>query len=1013
MTSGTSRCWNVHGITVVRWLVGALCLGCGPAPFTVEMPLHLEDHLAAATITGSELPANPPQTVEWRFDQPQPEWKALLPYLDWPPTLIEHTADALRVTLPEGRRDGNGSLHGGIYIDLPDWRPGEWAHVLVRARTTGSVHSMLLGLNPREQPVPSNATQATFQLNGGITPIVRDGSVQTYLIRPNWGSAGARGGPWRRVGLGFFAPKPDSIDILSVSVVPSAAEYAGVAHGVRPITWTFETEEQAWRPVTTTVGSWSAAPEIRWEQGVLRVGVGPRNHIAAPDATAAYLYAPVQDLDRADWGALVVRARAEGSLRTLRVFLNVRDNAPPTDPLRLRADSVQRGEPWWPYAVFLGVSESVRLVADGSVQTYRIPLTLNAPHPHAVPWQGAIREIGLNVSNDGEDETEGRMEILSVSLVPKGAEYAGAAHGARSVLIGDRIRRTLYTHAPARVSYRVRVPEGGRLDAGLGVLKDDSPVTFRVTVGSGEREVVLFEERYADPERWAQRSVDLSAFARQSVTLSLDAQAEQPGTVAFWGAPTVSGARTSDKPNVIFYVIDGGAADQMSLYGYNRPTTPNLERLAADGAVFEHAYSNSSWSKPSTTGFMTSLHSSVLGNVGGRFEPLPPEARTMAERFHEAGYQTAVFTSNPWAGSASSLERGVDMFRDRGVDPPSGSSVELHRDFRDWRAASPGEPYWVHFQTTDVHNDHVPLAPFAGLFAPPGAVDRIERWNTVLDDWRRRNTARITADPGEREERWAETGIDRIHYWNAWRSIYDETLAHQDYQLGRFVERLKETGEWDHTLLVIAADHSIWAGSDEFLVPLQDSPPPAWQEPILRSSISRVPLMFIWPGHIAGGQRFSQPVSMIDILPTVLELAGLPAPEALQGQSLAPLLLSQPEWEPRPVIFEEFEKDPRTGDLRGRLEMIDGRWGASLWIGPPEDSLNHRPTPLLLFDVWNDPLALTLMNEAHPELVQKYTALLEQQWEAHRLLARRFTPGGQVELTPAQLETLRALGYIR
>jgi len=149
------------------------------------------------------------------------------------------------------------------------------------------------------------------------------------------------------------------------------------------------------------------------------------------------------------------------------------------------------------------------------------------------------------------------------------------------------------------------------------------------------------------------------------------------------------------------------------------------------------------------------------------------------------------------------------------------------------------------------------------------------------------------------------------------------------------------------------------------------------------------------------------------VLPTVLALAGLPMPEILQGQSLAPLLLGRPGWSPRPVIFDEFGKDPRTGELRGMIEMIDGRWGASLWIGAPEDTLHHRPTALLLFDVWNDPLALEPVNEERPDLVAKYTRLLEEQWAAHRLLARRFTTGGQMELTPAQLEALRALGYIR
>jgi arylsulfatase A-like enzyme len=484
----------------------------------------------------------------------------------------------------------------------------------------------------------------------------------------------------------------------------------------------------------------------------------------------------------------------------------------------------------------------------------------------------------------------------------------------------------------------------------------------------------------------------------------------------------VSGQRGTAKPNVIFYVIDGGAADQMSVYGYNRRTTPHLERLAAEGALFEHAYSNAAWTKPSTTGFMTSLQSSVLGNVvGGMFEPLPAEARTMAERFHAAGYQTAVFTTNPWTGSLSNLERGVDVLRDQGVPTNAGSSVALHRDFWDWRDDVPGEPYWVHFQTTDVHDPSRPIAPFAGLFASPGEKVQLEEWNSTLSQWRARNAERLQTDPGVERTRWAESGIDRKHYYSVIRSIHDETVASQDYHLGRFVERLKEAGQWDNTLLIIAADHSLNAGATDYLVPLEDPVPPGWlwdarsnqRGPIFRSSVSRVPLIVVWPGRIAGGQRFSHPVSMMDVLPTVLELAGLPMPEILQGQSLAPLVLGRPGWRPRPVIFDEFEKDRRTGELAGRIEMIDGRWGASLWIGPPEDTLNQRPTPLLLFDVRNDPLALRPMNDDHPELVTKYTALLEQQWEAHRLLAQRFSAGSRVELTPEQLETLRTLGYIR
>jgi arylsulfatase A-like enzyme len=160
---------------------------------------------------------------------------------------------------------------------------------------------------------------------------------------------------------------------------------------------------------------------------------------------------------------------------------------------------------------------------------------------------------------------------------------------------------------------------------------------------------------------------------------------------------------------------------------------------------------------------------------------------------------------------------------------------------------------------------------------------------------------------------------------------------------------------------------------------------------------------------------------MLDVLPTVLDLVDLPAPEAMMGQSLGPLIMGEAGWEPRPVILDEFQLDPETKELRGTLEMIDGRWGASLEINPEEppedeseeDALWRRPAPLLVYDLWNDPMCLHSLHEERPDLVEKYTAFLEEQWVAHQALAQRFTAGEPVELSPEQLEMLRTLGYIR
>ena len=166
---------------------------------------------------------------------------------------------------------------------------------------------------------------------------------------------------------------------------------------------------------------------------------------------------------------------------------------------------------------------------------------------------------------------------------------------------------------------------------------------------------------------------------------------------------------------------------------------------------------------------------------------------------------------------------------------------------------------------------------------------------------------------------------------------------------------------------------------------------------------------------------------MIDMLPTILDLVGLPQPELKQGQSLAPLLLGKAGWKSRPVILDEFEEDADTGKLRGAIEVVDGRWGASLAVNHDPDrragltlsimsnrrAERKRPVPLLLYDLWNDPYCLKSLHEERPDLVKKYTEFLEAQFEAHQALAQRFSRGEDSPLTPEQLRTLRSLGYIQ
>jgi len=780
-------------------------------------------------------------------------------------------------------------------------------------------------------------------------------------------------------------------DHLDVAVLEGSELPANPA---MPVEWHFDEPQPDWE-ATPLWNPPFGEPMLEPTSDALRVTLTEETRVPG-GLLRGVIRVEVPDWSRSEWSEVLVRARADSasSVNVLGLGFNLREGR----------GTEAEPRPRFPFQT----GSASPVVRDGTIHTYRLPVATGQA------FQGPWRQLLLVFGSEGEP---GSIEVFSVSVVPTGAVFAEMRHGVRPVPIGQEIRRTLYTHAPGTIAYRLRVPQGGRLDAGLGVVSGRVPVTFRIQVqpGSSATETV-FEETYSEPALWAQRSVDLSSFAGQSVTVSLETASDVPGTVALWGAPTVSGDRSTDKPNVVFYVIDGGGADYMSLYGYNRRTTPNLERLAAEGALFEHAYSNSSWTKPSTASFMTSLHNSVLGNTRDLpVEPLSPQAITMAERFHAAGYQTAVFTANPNAGTVSGLERGADLLRESGFpNADEASSVDLHNAFWRWRDANPGHPYWVHFQTTDVHavsNNRLMRVggltdgPFAGMFVSPADL-------STLRDWQGRLQA---AGGGHmRSEAFERTGIDRIATYTLYQGLYDQQMAHNDYQLGRLIDRLKASGEWQNTLLIVAADHSVQAALADMPLALLEAVPPAVIAPLFANYVSRVPLLFVWPGHISGGRRIDAAVSMIDVLPTLLDLAGLPMPEVMQGQSLAPLLRGEPGWTPRPVILDEFAIDLATGELHGRLDVVDGQWGASMWIGPPRgDPGSRRPWPVRVFDVLADPWALEPINDQRPELVDKYTGFLEEQWAAHQALATRFTQGGETALTPEQLERLRTLGYIR
>jgi choline-sulfatase len=252
-------------------------------------------------------------------------------------------------------------------------------------------------------------------------------------------------------------------------------------------------------------------------------------------------------------------------------------------------------------------------------------------------------------------------------------------------------------------------------------------------------------------------------------------------------------------------------------------------------------------------------------------------------------------------------------------------------------------------------------------------------------------------------------GVDRDAYFDAVRGAFDEAMASTDQQLGRLVDRLKASGEWEDTVLIVTADHGDWPGLGLF-----EATDPEARVAYLNPYLTRVPRVITWPRRIPPGRRLREPVSLIDLLPTILDLTGQPHPAHLQGQSLTPLLFDlkggRKGWQPRPVILDETNVDPKTHKIAGAVEMIDGRWGASLDVSQEKDPASGPP--LLLYDLWTDPYCRRSLHAERPDLVKRYTGELERIFREHRALAKQYPRGGAGALGSEQVEGLKALGYI-
>ncbi len=597
------------------------------------------------------------------------------------------------------------------------------------------------------------------------------------------------------------------------------------------------------------------------------------------------------------------------------------------------------------------------------------------------------------------DVSGARFEIESVRLIFRKEHLASIPAGVGWHGLSEVYRETIVTRAPESATFSLSVPERAFLDLAIGTV-EDGPVTFRVSAN----DEVLIERTVTTPNRWEEVPMALDGLSGQ-VSLELSLHSDKPGAIGFWGAPALRSRASKDESRprgVIVILIDTLRRDHLEAYGYGRETAPHVNRLAAEGTLFRDAIAQGAWTKVS----VPSMLSSTYPTSNGIYEfthKLPASADTIAESFRENGYATWVASANGFSGTSTNLHQGVEVLHENGslVFPegqPRGKSARILADrLLPWLDTHSEIPFFVFFHALDPHSAYEPYRPYDTLWAAPDGKTAHEERVEKVRPFIKSDFMKPMGLPLRSELE--EAGVDPDVFVNHEIDWYDGSIRGADAEVGRVLERLRDLGLEDDTLVVFLSDHG-----EEFL----DHGGHFHEENVYGEMVN-VPLIMRWPARIPAGLVIEQTVQMLDVGPTLLELAGITKPGLMQGESLAALFDDQRRWTPRPAISEWTRRtDQREQDMVDAVSIIDGDYKLVHNIHRPEgfpefELYHHRDDPLDQNDIASD----------HPEIVEQLSQQLQdwQKWAQARALPTNAeaTEG----LDSEELERLRSLGYVQ
>ncbi len=403
-----------------------------------------------------------------------------------------------------------------------------------------------------------------------------------------------------------------------------------------------------------------------------------------------------------------------------------------------------------------------------------------------------------------------------------------------------------------------------------------------------------------------------------------------------------------EQPNVLLVTLDTTRADRLSSYGYPLPLTPNLDRLAKEGARFRSCATPSAFTQASHASLLTGTYPTYHGvRINGQ-AALSSAQHTLAEALAERGYRTGAFVGAFVLDGRWGFNQGFERYDDEfdlaaarqidlaGVQRPADVVIDAALD---WLGRDDERPFfaWVHLY--DAHTPYAPPPPYAARHGGRGLA-----------------------------------------------GLYDGEIAFADAEIGRLLDRLRAAGLDERTVIAVVGDHGEALGAHGELT----------HGYFLYQDTLAVPLILRLPRRLAAERDVSQPVSTIDLFPTLLELAGAPVPQEAQGRSLSPLVEGRAWTEPAYAYSESMSPYLQFG-WSPMFSLRSGQWK---YVDAPQPEL---------YDLAADPGESVNLADRQRPVVRELRRALE---DIHRRSSAGAPRPDEANLDAETLARLAALGYV-